>query len=192
MNKVLEADAAPLAGLADEAGLRAALRALPLEESLDTEAQWQQLAARLRHARRRRQVAPIWAMAAALALAAIGLSLWRSVPSAGTQTLAQLQQQSQQLEARLAGQRQNGRYSLRAAELEQSLADGLALTDLKLSASRDESESIELWQRRVALLSTWLDLGAIGAEVTSIDPSAAAARGSGVSPQTAADEEPWL
>lgn len=178
--------------LADEAGLRGALRALPLEEPPPADAQWRDLAASLRQARRRRQWAPAWALAAALALAAIGLSMWRSAPTAGDSTLATLQQQSQQLEARLAGQRQSGRYSLRAAELEQSLADGLALTDLKLSASRDEAESIELWQRRVALLSTWLDLGAIGAEVTSIDPAAAATDGSGLSPQSAADEEPWL
>lgn len=192
MNTAHEEDRGIPVALADEAGLRAALRALPLDEPPEPGPQWQQLAARLHHAQRRRRLAPLWALAAALALAAIGLSLWRSAPTAGAQTLARLQQQSQQLEARLAGQRQHGRYSLRAAELEQSLADGLALTDLKLSATRDEGESIELWQRRVALLSTWLDLGAIGAEVTSIDPSAAAAHGSGVSPQTAADEEPWL
>lgn len=182
----------PAAPMASESGLRQAMRALPLEEPPAGDQLWLALAPRLAAARRRSRFAPLLALAAALALAAIGLSLWRSAPPSTADTLAALKAESRQLEARLSQQRQDGsRWSLRTAELEQSLSDGLALTDLKLAAARDEAESINLWQRRVALLSTWLDLGAIGAEVADTDPRAAA----GADPSslsTAAEEEPWL
>jgi hypothetical protein len=183
----------PSIPIESEAGLRQALRGLPLEEPPAGDVLWLKLAPQLAAARRRNRFAPLWAIAAAFALAAIGLSLWRSVPPSASDTLAALKAESQQLEARLSQQRDSGsRWSLRTAELEQSLSDGLALTDLKLEAARDDNESISLWRRRVALLSTWLDLGAIGAEVADTDPRAAA--GADVNPQTpaAAEEEPWL
>lgn len=177
--------------------LRAALWALPQETA--PAHMWAQLAARLgprasthgpsrRSVRERLQGGLRWLLPLAACACAVLWWPWSTLPpQTHTDPLAALMTQSQKLESRLADLRSTPtRYSARAARLEQSLADGLALTDLQLSVATDPDQTTQLWQRRVALLSTWLDLNAIGPEL-----GAAAPAGAG-SETTATQEEPWL
>lgn len=155
--------------------LRQALQSLPQEQA--PEQLWsrieQQLGTatvvQLKPRRSVRSWAPWIALAAGVMALALTLNLNQtpvSLPDSSAATLAALQEQSRKLEQRLATLRSHDtRYSARAARLEQSLADGLALTDLQLSVASDTQISTQLWQRRVALLSTWLDLNAMGGEL---------------------------
>lgn len=177
--------------------LRQALRELPQEAAPPQ--LWSAIASRLQAtpveqlAATRPARAPVWrrrspwlALAAGIAAAVLGAALLLNPPAppaaARDATLLALQEQSRELEQRLSSLRSNDtRYSARAARLEQSLADGLALTDLQLSAASEPQITKELWQRRVALLSTWLDLNAMGTEL-----------GDNRSTTEHANEEEWL
>jgi hypothetical protein len=178
----------------NDRGLREALQALAQEPA--PEQLWSQIASRLsqntvtalRPRRRIRSWAKWLALAAGISALAITVDLGHltvAQQSTTDTTLAALQEQSLKLEQRLASLRSNDtRYSVRAARLEQSLADGLALTDLQLSVASEPQIATQLWQRRVALLSTWLDLNAIGPQLGDADTAPV-----GTPSNT---KEPWL
>jgi len=147
---------------------------------------WPLIAARIHPDRAPRASRRAWlALAACTAMTALLLHVPTQFTHEQARPLAALQRTSAELEQRLTVQRQHaGRYSARMAELERTLVQALDLTDLQLGMATDPRRQQELWQRRIALLSTWHDLGAFGAELSANQIRPAPVTSDEMTPQT--------
>jgi hypothetical protein len=131
---------------------------IDMEDLSPTRDLWPQVAAQLERPKSR----GAWlSLAAGIGLFAVLASLPKFEQSK-PDPLAELKQASSQLEAKLQLLReQTPRYSLRLAEIERTLTEAMNLTDLRIALAEDPKLERELWQRRVAVLSTWYDLATL-------------------------------